>query len=649
MRRSIINILLLCFCLSTFSSSADIIEDFAKNPDIINAKLSPNGDYIGILREVEGKRSVVIFKFPSMQFSSFLQYPDRNEIGTFWWVNNDRIVADVRTDYAQYEDSRSTGELFAMNADGTKRIHLYGYRAGKGITLTRTNKGNRERASASMTDPLIDEEKYALITIYRWSRGNRNPVESAWINVYTGQQSKQVRAPAVNADIIADPTGTVRFAFHIDDDQNAVNYIRDVETNSWEVFNKTPYGDAMTTPIALNSEGKIFVKHSPNGGPYGIYMMDPAKGALEEIYQHDRVDSSVWLDRFDTPFGVVTEDGKPEFTALLTEHPLSQIIAQLSEVFPAGFVDPTSATRDYSLVTFSVVQDTKTPEIFLFDAERNEITSLFDSRPWFNDTTLAPMEPIEITARDGLELQGYLTLPVGSSGKNLPLVIVPHGGPHGPRDTWGYQYFEGFIPASGYAMLQINYRGSGGYGPDFENAGHLQWAGKMQDDLTDSVQWAIQQGIADPERICIFGWSYGGYAAVMSAAKEPDLYKCAVAGAGVYDQEVQYKKSDFAQNTRWGKKYIDKVIGPTKADRVAASPITYVDQIKTPILLIHGEQDARVPIKHSKDLQKAFKATGKPKPRLIKLRAEEHSPRTEKNKALYMSETIKFFDKYIGT
>ncbi|MDG1206261.1 MAG: hypothetical protein P8N51_12910, partial [Pseudomonadales bacterium] len=126
MNRTILKILLLSFSLSILSASADLIEDFARNPDIITAKLSPNGDYIGVLREVEGKRTVAIFKFPSMAFSSFLQYPDRNEVGTFWWVNNERIVADVRTDYAQYEDSRSTGELFAMNADGTKRIHLYG-------------------------------------------------------------------------------------------------------------------------------------------------------------------------------------------------------------------------------------------------------------------------------------------------------------------------------------------------------------------------------------------------------------------------------------------------------------------------------------------------------------------------------------------
>ncbi len=178
--------------------------------------------------------------------------------------------------------------------------------------------------------------------------------------------------------------------------------------------------------------------------------------------------------------------------------------------------------------------------------------------------------------------------------------------------------------------------------------GHGEWAKKMQDDLTDSVKWAIDQGIADPDRICIFGWSYGGFATVMSIAKEPDLYKCAVAGAGVYDQDFQYKEADFAKRTRWGKKYIDKVIGPTKEDRRLASPTTFVDRIRTPLLLIHGEEDERVPIEHAEVLRKAMKAAGKPKPRLIKLKDEKHTPRNEKNKEKMFRETLAFFDKYIG-
>ncbi len=170
----------------------------------------------------------------------------------------------------------------------------------------------------------------------------------------------------------------------------------------------------------------------------------------------------------------------------------------------------------------------------------------------------------------------------------------------------------------------------------------------MQDDLTDSVRWAIDQGIADPERICIFGWSYGGYAAVMSITREPDLYKCAVSGAGVYDQDVQYTRSDFAKGTLWGRKYIDKVIGPTREDRRQASPTTFVDRIQTPLLLIHGEKDSRVPIRHARALQKAMTAAGKPKPRLIELKNEEHSPRNEKNKEMMFREILAFFDQYIG-
>ena len=170
----------------------------------------------------------------------------------------------------------------------------------------------------------------------------------------------------------------------------------------------------------------------------------------------------------------------------------------------------------------------------------------------------------------------------------------------------------------------------------------------MQDDLTDSVRWAIEQGYADPERICIFGWSYGGYAAAMSISREPDLYKCSVAGAGVYDNEVQYDSSDFAEGTRWGKKYLDKVIGPSKEARAAASPATFAHKIKTPLLLVHGEDDVRVPVEQAYVMQQAMKAAGKPVPELIELPNEGHTPRKEENNLRWRRATIEFFEKHIG-
>jgi len=229
----------------------------------------------------------------------------------------------------------------------------------------------------------------------------------------------------------------------------------------------------------------------------------------------------------------------------------------------------------------------------------------------------------------------------------MPLVIVPHGGPHGPRYCWGFNW-ESFIPASGFAMLQVNFRGSDGYDSAFEKSGFRKWATDMQNDLSDGVNWAIKQGVADAARICIFGWSYVGYAAGMSLTREPDLYRCAIAGAGVYDQEEQYQNADFADQTRWGRRYMDKVIGPTVEDRVAASPITCIDRIRTPLLLIHGEEDARVPIEHSKKLIESFAKAGRTPPRLIELPNEGHSPRNAANIESWYRSTIEFLNQHIG-
>ena len=224
--------------------------------------------------------------------------------------------------------------------------------------------------------------------------------------------------------------------------------------------------------------------------------------------------------------------------------------------------------------------------------------------------------------------------------------MVPHGGPHGPRDYWGFQWFEGFLPANGYATLQINFRGSGGYGMEFENAGYKEWDGKMMDDIIDATRWAIDKGIADPERVCVFGWSFGGFSAAMTIIREPDLFKCSVAGAGVYEHTIQFD-SDFGEHTRWGRKYLEKVLG-NREEMDAASPVNHVEKIKTPLLLIHGDDDERVPIEHAYELQKAFRQAGKPEPRLIKLRNEAHTPRKEENIYEYQKATVDFIRAHIG-
>jgi len=639
---------LIFFLLSANFAHADIIEDLARNAEIMSAKISPQGDYIGVLRIAQDKRSLVIFKFPEMKLSTQLSFPEQDEVGNFWWVNDDRVVISIAQQSVRLEGSGSTGELFGMNADGSKKKYLFGYRAGSGGRTGRVKqKVQTDRASAFIMDRLPDNPKKVLISVTKWSTGFSSHVEACLLDVYSGRQTKKIIAATPNAQLVADQNGQIRFSFHTDDDQNFIIHSRD-PGGDWTEFSTTAYGDAQTTPIALLDDGSLLMRHSPDEGPYGIYRMNSESGALDEVYRHEYVDANASGDSNGIPFGVYTTPGKIEFTPLQADHPWTKAVMGLQDVFPDGSPQITSATADDRLMIIHIRQDTKTPEYFLLDTQKNQLHKLFDSRPWVDDSKLAAMNPIKLTARDGVELHGYLTLPVGSDGKNEPLIIVPHGGPHGPRDSWGYQGFEGFISAGGYAMLQVNFRGSGGYGPKFERMGHGEWATTMQDDLTDSVNWAIENGIADPDRICIFGWSYGGFAAVMSIAKEPDLYQCAVAGAGVYDQDIQYEEADFATETRWGKKYIDTVIGPTLEDRRLASPTNFVDQIKTPLLLIHGQEDQRVPIEHSWALQKAMRDAGKPEPRLVELRDEAHSPRNEKNVETMFRETLAFFDEHIG-
>lgn len=640
--------LLLAVMSLSVPVAAEYYADWLKPREIINARISPQGDYLAALKEENERRVLAVFSYPAMKLINVVSFPGKNEVGTYNWVNDERLLIRVDYDVGNREEEISYGELYAVNADGKKGKYLFGFRGGQNNkTQTRVSKVSQTPASASLIHERWHDPKTVLVQIVEWSRGYNRVTRAAVLDVYTGRVTRSIRGPANNARLIADARGDVRFAFYIDDDQRGIFYVRN--NNAWEEFSSAAYGETQVEPIEMGPEGQLYVYKSEDGGPRGLYLMDPKTQEFTELLQHDTVEvNNILQDHKGNLYGAVIAPDRYEQVFFDETHPNAQTRRALKATFPDAYPGIAGQTHDYRLNLVSFINDQETPSVFLFDTQTNRLQKLFDAVPHIPDEILAPMEPVVVEARDGMQLHGYLTRPKGAPEKNLPLVIVPHGGPHGIRDYWGYPFFEGWIPAAGYAMLQINYRGSGGYGQNFENAGHKEWTGQMQDDLTDSVQWAIEQGIADPERICIFGWSYGGFAAVMSLIREPDLYKCSVAGAGVYDMRVQYNSSDTTDLTRWGKKYLDKVIGPTQKDLLDASAISHVEKIKTPILLVHGEDDLRVPVENAYELRKAMKTAGKPVPRLIELKNEAHSIRNEKNNRRWITESVKFIEKHIG-
>jgi dipeptidyl aminopeptidase/acylaminoacyl peptidase len=238
------------------------------------------------------------------------------------------------------------------------------------------------------------------------------------------------------------------------------------------------------------------------------------------------------------------------------------------------------------------------------------------------------MDPIELRARDGMTLHGYLTLPAGAEGADEPpLVVYPHGGPYGARDVWGFDPAVQFLASRGYAVLQVNFRGSGGYGRAYEQSGYRRMGLQMQDDLTDAVEWVVGKGFADPGRVCIYGAGYGGYAALMGLIRTPKLYRCAIDYGGPVDLALLYRTnvaagrygSDDAARLWWSMTLGDPIEDAKRLRET--SPVFLVDRIRAPLLVIHGQLDDRVSIEHYHRLTTALDEAGRTYETLVKERS----------------------------
>jgi dienelactone hydrolase len=596
------------------------ISQFFGLPDVRQPRLSPDGRKIAFLFPLENKLALGLFDRDTKESRLILRGEDES-LYAFFWKGNDRIVfeADIAGNESFFIGSTDLTGKNVLRLAESQRID---------DSLTGTFANIIDRLG---TDPdRIVVAGYFADNVDTAAYLGGAPVV-ARLNVRNKARSPifEFKDGDHSADFVTDNAGALRlygkivgrelvWLHRIDDNHEFKEIARfpfHGYAETWEPLRFA--ADNVTLWMVCRDEHDRGALYAFNTRTLqrGPALFVPPEGEigdhLARDYRGRGTAGALFVSsdgaRLD---GVAYESDRLHYHWFNPERAALQ--AKLEGTFKGCDVRLTSSADDDKVALVYVSYDREPGTYFVLDQKAGSL-ALFKRVHDIDPARLRPMESITYRARDGLEIQAYLTRPAGPPGKRVPLIIHPHGGPFGIRDVWGYDGEAQFLASRGYAVLQPNYRGSGGYGREFINKGRQQWGRAMQDDLSDAVKWAIDQGIADPARVAIFGASYGGYAALAGVTLTPDLYCCGVNYVGAADLEITFKNrgddaftrgDDFSYQREW--------VGATEDYRAATSPIHFADRIRVPTLHAYGEKDPRVRIDHWERLEPQLKKYGKP-------------------------------------
>jgi len=631
------------FSTPSVFSKALSFELFAKHSQFKQLVISPTGEYLAasFLKD-DGVPTVAIFDLSSMKLLSSLSFERKEQPGDITWLNDKRIGMVLLLQYGMLDFPVNLGDYFAMNVDGSKKANLWGFRNKGGSSINPTVSG------MEILHLLPDDSKHILVAEHIATRKQQAYNKAYKLNVYTGKTRKVASSPIKGGMFLADQDANIRYVSGIDSEENnrLKIYYRERGGDDWTLSKSYDVKEGKFVPIAFAAGGEqVYALGDLENSVLGLLKLDLKSGDYETVYRHDRVDPDDVI--FAGNNEVVGLKVSPDYSynKLVGEHPMGKLLKGIQAAFPNQTTDITSMTKDQSRMIVKASSDKNPGKYYLFDLKKGSMKFVASARPWIDEKAMASVTPFSLVARDGKQMYGYLTLPKGQT-KNLPLVVYPHGGPHGVRDRWGFDSDAQLLASRGYAVLQLNFRGSGGYGREFMYAGYGKWGAEMQDDITDATLWAIQQGIADEKRICIYGASYGGYASLMAVTKEPDLYQCAVGYVGVYSLPMMFEKGDIP-NKQAGINFLKEAVGEDQDLLLERSPAYNVDKIKAALFLVHGARDPRVPIEQAELLREALDKKGHPYEWMVKDK-EAHGFYDVENRAELYERLVGFLDKHIG-
>lgn len=621
------------------------LDAYVRKDTFVDIKLSPTGEYYAATVPLEDQMGLVIIRTSDNQISTALRMGKNTHFADFDWITDERVILSLAEKFGMLDAPQLTGELYALDADGSDKQLLIGWRVTGSGTGTRIQTQRPDRVAAFLIDPLLEDPRHSLVSTERFALDPYTRAER--LDIYTGRRTLVAIGPIRNARFTTDNAGTVRFAHGAGHDIVNKLYYRAGEGADWVLVNDESVSGHSEWPVGFSADNRIaYLTVEQPEGPSHIVAYDVATGERTKVLADGTGDPTVLhAPGTRVPVGALFLDGKPRTAFFDPQSEHARLYRSLEAAFEGHAVYITSSTADGRKVLLQTWSDRNPGDFYIYDTVDKKAAHVVARRQWFDPADMAERRPVSFAARDGLELHGFVTIPAGSDGRNLPMVVLPHGGPYGVFDTWGFETEAQMLAAAGYAVMQVNFRGSGSRGRAFEQAGAREWGGRMQDDVTDATRWAIAEGIADASRICIYGSSYGGYAAMMGAAREPSLYRCAAGNVGVYDLPTMHTHGDIQQRGS-GQTYLREWIG--ERDGLAAvSPNRMADRIKVPVFLAAGGKDERAPIEHSRMMERALVAAGVPV-ETAWFPTEGHGYYDDANRREYYTRLLAFLGKHLG-
>lgn len=623
------------------------IADFAARPSVEDAAISPDGSHAVLIETHGGRGLAVVVALDGKQPPTLvLSEPEHFLMRWCRWATETRVLCSFQG-VAQSGSVYPVSRLVGVDADGKNmRVLVQNSQEAQGQfqdNIVNWHPGPKDTVLIAADEGVTPDDRISGAQVFGNVGTHALPAVFE-LNVVNGQLRLREHARDPIRGWTTDVHGDVRLGWgfagttytyyaRLEGERNLRRLAR------FEAFTR----DNHFTPIAINRDDPNKAYALANfEGRRALWLIDLTdKDDPTLVYSNPNVDVGAPLFAKDGALlGVRYDTGYP--LVFYTDPRTKGIMEAVQRKFPGKFLAIHDSSRDGSVLLIVAYSDVDASAYLVVDTRQGSAVVIGRSYPNRDVSSLAPMRSIAYPARDGTSIPGYLSLPVGAQPKQLPLIVLPHGGPIA-RDSWGYWFLREFLLTRGYAVLQMNFRGSGGFGEDWFYAAHQDWGGLSYDDVVDGARWAIAEGVADPKRVALVGWSFGGYLALVGAQRNGDLFRCAVDIAGPSDLSML-----IDEGHNWlGAETIKRQIGTDRDKLKLNSPRLHAEDFQVPVLIVHGTLDWNVPIEQSEAMDSALRRAGKPD-HFVRLVGADHQIAVEQDRATLLGAIESFLSAQLA-